>query len=63
MEAFLGLLIYIVIAAICFWLLVLVLEAVGVAIPPRIKQLVGLLVLLFVVLWFVQGGMPVVFHR
>jgi hypothetical protein len=51
----LNVLITLVVLGIVFWLAVAVLSALGVTVPPRILQLIGLLVLLIVVLWFFTG--------
>ena len=55
-ESIISLLIYLVVIGIVFWLAVYVLGAIGVAVPPRVIQLIGVLVLLLVILWFIQGG-------
>lgn len=48
--------IYIVIIAVVFVVLVAILRAAGVVVPDRVIQLLGLLLVLIVILWFITGG-------
>ena len=57
-ESILSLLIYLVVLGIVFYLIIYVLKALGITVPTKVIQLVGVLVLLLVILWFFQGGLP-----
>ncbi len=51
-ASILTLLIYLVVLGIIGYLVVYVLGVLGITLPPRVVQLVGVLILLLVVLWF-----------
>ena len=62
-ESILSLLIYLLVLGLLGYLVVYVLRLIGVPIPERVIQIVGVIVLLIVVLWFIQGGLPHVMIR
>lgn len=51
----LNVLITLVLLGIVFYLAVTILGALGLAVPQRVQQLIALLVLLLVLLWFFTG--------
>lgn len=56
----LNLLLLVVIIAIGFWLCVWILRAVGIPVPERVIQLLGVAALLIILLWFFTGHVPLV---
>lgn len=62
LESLVALLIYLVVLGIVFYLVIYVLGMLGVTVPPRVIQLVGVLVLLLAILWFLQGGVTLDLH-
>jgi uncharacterized membrane protein len=66
LTAVIWLLIYLLVLGLVFYLAVWVLELLGIAIPPNVVKIVGAIVFLIVLLWFVQAvmsGSPVGFGR
>jgi len=58
MSDILSMLIYIVVVAIVFYLVMWVLEEVGVPIPAKVKHLLMVLFALVVIVWLLRGGIP-----
>lgn len=53
-ESIIMLLIYIAIIALVFYLVIYVLGVIGVALPPKVIQIIWLIFALIVVLWLVR---------
>ena len=56
----LNLLLLIVLIGLGFYLVIYVLRAVGIPVPERVIQLLGVAALLVVLLWFFSGHVPLV---
>lgn len=67
LAAVISLLIWLLVLGLVFYLVVWVLGLLGIAIPPMVIKIVGAIVFLIVLLWFVEtllghGAMPVLFR-
>lgn len=63
LESIIMLLIYIAIVALVFYLVIYVLGVIGIALPPKVVQIIWLIFALIVVLYLVRmllsgGGLP-----
>lgn len=63
LEAVIWLLIWLLVLGLIFYLAVWVLGILGIVIPPQVIKIVGAIILLLVILWFLQavlggGGIP-----
>ncbi len=55
LEAVIWLLIWLLVLGLVFYLVVWVLGILGIAIPPQVVKIVGAIIFLIVLLWFVQA--------
>jgi hypothetical protein len=57
LEAVIMFLIWLLVLGLVFWLVVWVLGLLGIPIPPRVVQIVGAIIFLILLLYFVQAVM------
>lgn len=62
-ESIIWLLIYLLVLGLVFYLIVWVLGILGITVPPNVMKIVGAIIVLLVILWFIQavlggGGVP-----
>lgn len=55
LEAVIMFLIWLLVLGLVFWLVVWVLGLLGIAIPPRVVQIVAAIIFLIILLYFVQA--------
>lgn len=56
-ESIIWLLIYLLVLGLVFYLVVWVLGILGIAIPPNVMKIVGAIIFLIVLLWFISAIM------